>query len=158
MTDVLDPVIYALSHAAFGAIAVMAMGYVVMLATKLEERDLRAEAATQPEIIRDLLHYVYVYNGQDAKALSDKLDGMRGRLAFAYIGCLVIAFLIHSPDLRDFVGVDLPIIGRAAALLGLPESLIAPFGFTAYVVFQLWGRTREYLLLLGQGRRRQTAA
>lgn len=152
MTDVLDPVIYALSHAAFGAIALMAMGYVVMLATKLEERDLKAEAATQPDVVQDVLRYVYVYRGQDAKDLSDQLDSMRTRLTFAYIGCLAIAFLIHSPNLRDFVGIDLPIAERAGILLGLPESLIAPFGFTVYVVIELWRRTREYLHLLRRGR------
>lgn len=48
MTDVLAPVLYGLAHAAFGAIALMAMAYVVMLAGKLEERDLAAEASTKP--------------------------------------------------------------------------------------------------------------
>lgn len=47
MTDVLAPVLYGLAHAAFGAIALMAMAYVVMLAGKLE---------TGANAVRGLVH------------------------------------------------------------------------------------------------------
>ena len=152
-----ESVIYALSHAAFGAIALAAMGYVVLLAGKLEERNLRAEADTQPNVVKgikasgaaDALGYVYVYGDEDAKKLSDQLHSMRRRLPFAYIGFL----LLHSPNLRAFVGVeDLAVVRNAATLLELPEPLLAPFGFTVYVVVELWLRTRAYLNLLSRGR------
>ena len=153
----LDPVVYALSHAAFGAIALIAMRYLVTLTEKLEERNLTAEASTQPDIVKSgaagVSYYVYVYDDKDAKRLSVQLHSMRTRLTFAYIACLVIAFLMHSSDLRAFVGVeDLAVVRNTAIFLGLPESLMAPFGFTAYVVVELWLRTRDYLRLLRQGR------
>lgn len=154
----LDPVIYALSHAAFGVIALMALGYVVMLAGKLEERNVAAEASVQPGVVANLVahgaasvvpHYVYVYSQDDAKALSGKLYAMRTRLTIAYIACLSIAFLVHSPDLRSFVGFEqLALVKNAATVIGLPETLMAPFGFTVIVVLEVWSTTRKYLLLL----------
>lgn len=163
MTNVPDPTaLYALSHAAFGAIAVMAMGYVVMLAGKLEERNLAAEASTQPDIVGEFKasggaavvpYYVYVYSHKDAEVLSTRLYSMRLRLTLAYLGCLFIAFLVQSSGLQTFIGIeDVTVVSNAAQLLGLPKSLMAPFGFTAYVVVELWLATREFLKLLRHGR------
>ena len=163
MTDVLAPVLYGLAHAAFGAIALMAMAYVVMLAGKLEERDLAAEASTKPDVVATfeasggaavIPHYVYVYGDKDAKDLSSRLHSIvRTRLTFAYVACLLIAFLMHSADLRDFVGIeDLAIVRNVASTMGIPASLVAPFGFTAYVVVELWLATRKYLKVLRQSR------
>ena len=162
MTHVLDPVLYALSHAAFGAIAVMAMGYVVMLAGKLEERNLAAEASNQPDVVEKIKasggaavipHYVYVYRHKDAEDLSARLHAMRTRMTWAYLACVFVSFLMHSSDLRDFVGIEnVAFVSNVAKLLGLPEPLMGPFGFTAHVVVELWLATREYLKLLRHGR------
>ncbi len=159
MTESLDAIIYALSHAAFGAIALMAIGSLIVLAGKLEERNLSAEVATQPAkaaelMVGDAPPFIYVYNNNDASRLSRRIDAMlRIRLTFAYATCLVIAFLIHSAALRDFVGIeDLTFVKNLAALLGLPDSLMAPFGFTAFVVIDLWRVARRYLKLLRRDR------
>lgn len=158
----LDPVIYALSHAAFGAIALMALGYMVMLAGKLEDRDLSAEASAQPKVIAALIagggasidpHYVYVYSGDDAKELSLRLRSMRHRLSVAYVGSIILAALVHSAEQRTFLGIgNIAVVKNAASLLGLPESLVAPFGFTAFVVIDVWLATRKYLSMLRRHR------
>lgn len=169
MTPVLDPVLYALSHAAFGTVAVMAMGYVAVLAGKLEDRHLEAETSNQPDIIRRIKasggaaiipHYVYVYGHKDAEDLSAQLRLMQRRMTWAYLACVSMAFLIHSPELWDFVGVEdirllinlISLINHGATVFGLPEPLVWPIGFTAVVVVEMWRATRKYLKLLSQGR------
>ena len=159
----LDPIVYALSHAAFGAVALMAMGYVVVLASKLEERDLKAESSKGGDpknVIRAqggfpaAPAYVYVYGHKGAEELSTELHMMRLRLTMSYLVCLVAGFLTHSAELRDFVGTeDIAIISSIATLLGLPESLLTPFGFTMHVVVELWRATRKYTQLLSHGRK-----
>lgn len=131
----LDAIIYALSHAAFGAVALMAIGSLVVLASKLEERNLSAEAATQPEVVAALKaggapHFIYMYNNSDASRLSRRVDAiLHRRLTAAYVTCLLIASLIQSPALREFVGIeDITVVKNLAELLGLPDSLMAPFG------------------------------